>query len=54
MAYFTIEDLTGRMEAVAFPKTFQEHGAFINEGKIVMVQEDWMIGADRFSLSRIL
>lgn len=38
MAYFTIEDLTGRMEAVAFPKIFQEHGVFINEGQIVILQ----------------
>ena len=38
MAYLTREDLTGRLEIVAFPKAFQEYGAFINAGQIVLIQ----------------
>lgn len=38
MAYVTLEDLTGRMETVIFPKTFQQFGALIKEGAIVMIE----------------
>lgn len=38
MAYITLEDLTGRMEAVIFPKTFQQFGTLVKEGAIVLMQ----------------
>lgn len=38
MAYVTMEDLTGRIETVIFPKTFQEYGALIVEGQVLMMQ----------------
>ncbi|MBI5413153.1 DNA polymerase III subunit alpha [Candidatus Peregrinibacteria bacterium] len=38
MAYVTLEDLTGRMETVVFPRTFQQFGAVIKEGAIVMME----------------
>lgn len=37
MAYFQLEDLTGRLEIVVFPKSFQSYGAFLGEGQVVMV-----------------
>lgn len=38
MAYFNVEDLTGRIEIVAFPRTYQEYGAYIGEGQIAMIE----------------
>lgn len=38
MAYASIEDLTGRLELVIFPKTFQEFGALTAEGQLVLVE----------------
>lgn len=38
MAYVTVEDLGGRIEAVVFPKTFDEYVAFINAGQIALFE----------------
>lgn len=38
MAYGVLEDLTGRIEIVIFPKTFQQHGTFLGEGQLVMIE----------------
>jgi DNA polymerase-3 subunit alpha len=38
MAYGILEDLTGRLEMVVFPKTFQQFGAFLGEGQLVMLE----------------
>lgn len=38
MAYAAVEDLTGRIEIVVFPKTFQEYGSLIGEGQILAVE----------------
>lgn len=38
MAYGVLEDLTGRIEIVIFPKTFQQYGTFLGEGQLVMIE----------------
>jgi DNA polymerase-3 subunit alpha len=38
MVYFTVEDLQGSVEAVAFPKTVAEHGPMIREDAIVVLR----------------
>jgi len=38
MSYMTVEDLTGKIEVVVFPKTYQKYGMFLGEGKIVMME----------------
>ena len=38
MVYFSIEDLQGSVEAVAFPKTVADHGPTIREDAIVVVR----------------
>ncbi len=37
MVYFSVEDLQGSVEAVAFPKTVAEHGPMIREDAIVVL-----------------
>lgn len=37
MAFITVEDMTGAVETLVFPKTLSECGAFIAEGKIVLI-----------------
>jgi DNA polymerase-3 subunit alpha len=38
MVYFSVEDLQGSVEAVAFPKTVAEHGPMIREDAIVVMR----------------
>lgn len=38
MAYIILEDLTGRIEAVVFPKTFQDYAGFVGEGRVLMLE----------------
>jgi len=38
MVYFSVEDLQGSIEAVAFPKTVAEHGPMIREDAIVVMR----------------
>jgi DNA polymerase-3 subunit alpha len=38
MLYFTVEDLQGSVEAVAFPRTVAEHGPMIREDAIVVLR----------------
>ena len=38
MVYFSVEDLQGSVEAVAFPKTVAEHGPMIREDAIVVLR----------------
>jgi len=38
MVYFSVEDLEGSVEAVAFPKTVAEHGPLIREDAIVVLR----------------
>jgi DNA polymerase-3 subunit alpha len=38
MVYFSLEDLQGSVEAVAFPKTVAEHGPMIREDAIVVMR----------------
>ncbi len=37
MAFLTVEDNTGSVEVIIFPKTFSEHPTLINEGNIVLI-----------------
>lgn len=38
MLFFGIEDLTGKIEAIAFPKTFAAHQEILIEGKVLILQ----------------
>lgn len=38
MAYFTLEDLTGRLEMVVFPNAYHEFAGLIGEGQIITVE----------------
>lgn len=38
MAYVTVEDITGAIELVVFPKTLQQSGAYIKEDQAVLLQ----------------
>lgn len=38
MAYTVLEDLTGKIEAVVFPKTYQDFASFFAEGRLVMIE----------------
>lgn len=38
MAYGLLEDLTGRIEVVIFPKPFQQFGAIVKEGQVVLFE----------------
>lgn len=38
MVYFSVEDLQGSVEAVAFPRTVAEHGPMIREDAIVVMR----------------
>ena len=38
MATFVLEDMTGRIEVVAFPDAFGKHGAYIREGQLLLVK----------------
>ena len=37
MAFLTVEDQSGSIEALVFPKTLSETGAFLSEGKVVLI-----------------
>ena len=38
MAYGTLEDLTGRIEFVVFPRTYQQFGTIFNEGQLIVIE----------------
>ena len=38
MAYVTVEDISGAIELVVFPKTLQQSGAYIKEDQAVLLQ----------------
>ena len=38
MATFILEDMSGRIEVVAFPEAFGKHGAYLREGQLVLVK----------------
>lgn len=38
MAFFTLEDLTGLVEVVVFPRSYEEYSRFIAEDAVVLVQ----------------
>jgi DNA polymerase-3 subunit alpha len=37
MAFLTVEDKSGSIETLVFPKTLSEAGAFLSEGKVVLI-----------------
>ena len=42
MATFVLEDMTGRIEVVAFPDAFSKHGAYLREGQLVLVKGKYL------------
>ncbi|MBP9718488.1 DNA polymerase III subunit alpha [Candidatus Gracilibacteria bacterium] len=38
MAYIVLEDLTGRIEMIAFPKTYQAYAQYMDEGMVVLLE----------------
>jgi len=42
MATFVLEDMTGRIEVVAFPEAFSKHGAYLREGQLVLVKGKYL------------
>ena len=56
MAAFTLEDLTGKIEAVAFPECFGKFGAYLREGQLIWVKGKYMGEGDsrRISLSQAM
>jgi DNA polymerase-3 subunit alpha len=56
MAAFVLEDLTGRIEVVAFPESFARCGAYLREGQLVWIKGKYMGEEDnrRISLSQAM
>jgi len=56
MATFVLEDLTGKIEVVAFPECFAKHGTYLREGQLVWVKGKYMGEEDnrRISLSQAM
>ncbi len=56
MAAFTLEDLTGRIEAVAFPECFAKFGAYLREGQLIWAKGKYLGEGDsrRLSLSQVM
>jgi len=56
MAAFVLEDLTGKIEVVAFPESFAKHGAYLREGQLIWVKGKYMGDEDnrRISLSQAM
>jgi DNA polymerase-3 subunit alpha len=54
MATFVLEDMTGRIEVVAFPEAFSKHGAYLREGSLVLVKGKYLGEGEnrRISLSQ--
>lgn len=55
MAYVTIEDITGRIEGVIFPRTFQQFGDLIVEGKLLKMEGklEMRSGVKQFSIQTV-
>lgn len=51
MAIFELEDLTGRIEAIAFPKYYEACAASIGDGKIVVVEGRLDVRRDNYQLN---
>ncbi|HNS48405.1 MAG TPA: DNA polymerase III subunit alpha [bacterium] len=47
MASFSFEDLTGKLEALAFPDTFEKSGGYLHNGHIVFLEGKLEIREDR-------
>ncbi|MBI2453571.1 hypothetical protein HYV58_00125, partial [Candidatus Peregrinibacteria bacterium] len=47
MASLILEDLTGRMDIVVFPKVYEKYGACIGEGRVIMVEGRVDLRGDR-------
>ncbi len=56
MATFVLEDLTGKIEVVAFPECYAKHGSYLREGSLVWVKGKYMGEEDnrRISLSQAM
>jgi DNA polymerase-3 subunit alpha len=56
MATFVLEDLTGKIEVVAFPDCYARHGTYLREGQLVWVKGKYMGDEDnrRISLSQAM
>ncbi len=56
MATFVLEDMTGRIEVVAFPEAFGRHGVYLREGQLVFVKGKYLGEGEnrRISLSQAL
>jgi len=56
MATFVLEDLTGKIEVVAFPEAFGKSGAYLREGQLVWVKGKYMGDEDnrRISLTQAM
>jgi DNA polymerase-3 subunit alpha len=56
MATFVLEDLTGKIEVVAFPECFARHGQYLREGQLVWIKGKYMGEEDnrRISLSQAM
>ncbi len=56
MATFVLEDMTGRIEVVAFPDAFSKSGAYLREGQLVLVKGKYLGEGEnrRISLSQAL
>jgi DNA polymerase-3 subunit alpha len=56
MATFVLEDLTGKIEVVAFPEAFGKSGAYLREGQLVWVKGKYMGEEDnrRISLTQAM
>ncbi len=56
MATFVLEDLTGKIEVVAFPESFAKAGAYLREGQLLWIKGKFMGEEDnrRISLTHAL
>ncbi len=56
MATFVLEDLTGKIEVVAFPECFGRHGQYLREGQLVWIKGKYMGEEEnrRISLSQAM
>jgi DNA polymerase-3 subunit alpha len=56
MATFVLEDLTGKIEVVAFPECYGKHGTYLREGQLVWIRGKYMGEEDnrRISLNQAM
>ncbi|MBP1770018.1 MAG: dnaE, partial [Candidatus Aminicenantes bacterium] len=56
MATFVLEDLTGKIEVVAFPECFGRHGQYLRDGQLVWIKGKYMGEEEnrRISLSQAM